>query len=53
MKINNPTIAISATNTVLDLGIPGVFKDYNFFVENLDALPRYAGSSQTLIYFQS
>ena len=30
--------AISATNIVLNLGILGVFKYYNFFVENLDAL---------------
>lgn len=30
--------AISATNIVLNLSILGVFKYYNFFVENLDAL---------------
>ena len=30
--------AVSATNIVLNLGILGVFKYYNFFVENLDAL---------------
>lgn len=29
---------VSATNIVLNLGILGVFKYYNFFVENLDAL---------------
>ena len=30
--------AVSAANIVLNLGILGVFKYYNFFVENLDAL---------------
>ena len=30
--------AVSASNIVLNLGILGVFKYYNFFVENLDAL---------------
>jgi len=30
--------AVSATNIVLNLGILGVFKYYNFFVGNLDAL---------------
>lgn len=30
--------AISASNIVLNLGILGIFKYYNFFVENLDAL---------------
>lgn len=30
--------AVSATNIVLNLGILGIFKYYNFFVENLDAL---------------
>ena len=30
--------AVSAVNIVLNLGILGVFKYYNFFVENLDAL---------------
>lgn len=30
--------AVSAANTVLNLGILGVFKYYNFFIENLDAL---------------
>lgn len=30
--------AVSAFNIVLNLGILGVFKYYNFFVENLDAL---------------
>ena len=30
--------AISATNIILNLGILGVFKYYNFFVENLEAL---------------
>lgn len=29
---------VSASNIVLNLGILGVFKYYNFFVENLDAL---------------
>lgn len=29
---------VSATNIVLNIGILGVFKYYNFFVENLDAL---------------
>ena len=29
---------VSATNIVLNLGILGVFKYYNFYVENLDAL---------------
>ena len=29
---------VSATNIVLNLGILGMFKYYNFFVENLDAL---------------
>lgn len=30
--------AVSAANIVLNLGILGVFKYYNFFIENLDAL---------------
>ena len=30
--------AVSATNIVLNLTILGIFKYYNFFVENLDAL---------------
>ena len=30
--------AVSAVNIVLNLGILGIFKYYNFFVENLDAL---------------
>ena len=30
--------AVSAANIILNLGILGVFKYYNFFVENLDAL---------------
>ena len=30
--------AVSAANIVLNLGILGIFKYYNFFVENLDAL---------------
>ncbi|MBO7471469.1 MAG: MBOAT family protein, partial [Bacteroidaceae bacterium] len=30
--------AVSATNIVLNLAILGIFKYYNFFVENLDAL---------------
>ncbi|MDY6250374.1 MAG: MBOAT family O-acyltransferase [Bacteroidaceae bacterium] len=34
---------VSAANIVLNLGILGVFKYYNFFVENLDALLRSLG----------
>ena len=34
---------VSAANIVLNLGILGVFKYYNFFVENLDALFSAAG----------
>ena len=30
--------AVSAVNIMLNLGILGVFKYYNFFVENIDAL---------------
>ncbi len=35
--------AVSASNIVLNLGILGVFKYYNFFVENLDALVGSVG----------
>ena len=34
---------VSAANIVLNLGILGVFKYYNFFIENLDALFRAFG----------
>lgn len=34
---------VNAANIVLNLGILGVFKYYNFFVENLDALFRALG----------
>ena len=34
---------VSAANIVLNLGILGIFKYYNFFVENLDALLRPLG----------
>ena len=34
---------VSASNIVLNLGILGIFKYYNFFVENLDALFKTLG----------
>ncbi len=35
--------AVSATNIIINLAILGIFKYYNFFVENLDALFRMMG----------